>query len=149
MEALEESRPRLERISEAQASEKPFADKWSIKEILGHLIDSASTNHQRFVRMQESSDSGVIIYEQEHWVRTQRYREEPWMNIVELWYSYNRHLAHVIDHVDPAALDHVCDIGYGEPATLRFVLEDYVRHLRHHLDQIFSGDDPRQRKRWE
>ncbi len=145
---LEETRPRLLALSEARASEKPFADKWSLKEILGHLLDSASNNHQRIVRMQERPDIGAFGYAQVHWVASQHYQERPWQDLVELWYQVNRHLAHVISHIDPSALEHHCDMGYDAPATLRFVVQDYLRHVRHHLEQILSGSDPRQRQKW-
>ncbi len=147
-ETVQAAKPRLLAISEARASEKPYADKWSVKEILGHLVDSAANNHQRIVRMQEAPDIGVFGYAQEHWVNFQKYHARPWEAIVELWFQYNIHLAHVIAEVDPRALGHVCDVGYASPATLAFVIEDYLRHVRHHLAQVFSDQDPRERETW-
>jgi hypothetical protein len=145
---VEETRPRLAAVTEAQASEKPFPDKWSLKEILGHLVDSAVNNHQRFVRMQERPDIGTFTYAQQHWVSSQRYHQRSWEDLAALWCHFNRHLAHVIAHVDPSTLDHSCDMGYAAPASLKFVVEDYVRHVRHHLGQILGGSDPRQRQKW-
>ncbi len=145
---VEESAPRLRSITEKTASEKPYLEKWSLKEILGHLIDSASNNHQRFVRMQEGPDLGKFSYTQEHWVRCQKYESRTWQSLVEFWMHYNLHLSHVIAHIDPASLEHSCDMGYAKPATLRFVVEDYVRHVRHHLDQILSNSDPKAREKW-
>ncbi len=144
---IDDTRSRLLAIAPSKAAEKPYPDKWSIQEIIGHAIDSALNNHQRIVRLQQS-DIGRWVYDQEHWVAAQRYQEEDWKELVQLWYSCNRHLAHVIRSIDPAALDRTCDMGYPKPATLRFVAEDYVRHLRHHLDQIFDTADARSRKRW-
>jgi hypothetical protein len=66
-----------------------------------------------------------------------------------MWYFYNKHLAHIIEHIDPGSLTNVCDMGDSTPATLQFVAEDYVHHLQHHLDQIFSNADPRERKKRE
>jgi hypothetical protein len=147
-EIIDVARPGLLSISERRSSEKPYPDKWSIKEVLGHLIDSVANNHQRIVRMQEVSSLGVFKYTQQHWVTSQHYLEEPWEHIVELWYRYNLHLVHIVSHIDPTSLDHVCDMGYSEPAPLRFVVQDYVRHVQHHLDQIFSDVDPRERQQW-
>lgn len=141
--------PRLQAISEAHASAKPYPDKWSLKEVLGHLIDSASNNHQRFVRMQEIPNIGSFKYSQLHWVSAQQYHMEPWQDIVGLWYSYNVHLCHVISHVRSNSLSNVCDVGDSQPATLELIITDYVRHVEHHLEQIVSGVDPRERKRWE
>jgi hypothetical protein len=84
-----------------------------------------------------------------HWVECQRYQAEPWGDLVNLWYFANKHLAHIIGHVDPGSLSRVCDMGYPEPATLQFVIAEYVRHVRHHLDQIFSVADPRERTKWK
>jgi len=145
---IDDAKPRLAAITESSASAKPHAGKWSIKEILGHLLDSATNNRQRIVRMQEVPHIGTFTYDQEHWVSSQHYQSEPWPALVEFWYLYNAHLAHVMTHVNPAALAHTCDMGYPAPATLTFVMEDYVRHMRHHIDQIFTDADPRERKHW-
>ncbi len=145
---IDESRSALLSISEARASEKPFPEKWSIKEILGHLMDSAANNLQRIVRMQEKSDIGAFGYSQEHWVRSQQYQGRPWVDLVELWHRYNAHLAHVIGRVDPASISHTCDMGYPSPAPLKFVIEDYLRHVQHHVSQILGGADPRERTKW-
>ena len=142
------AKPRLLAISEARASEKPYADKWSVKEILGHLVDSAANNHQRIVRMQNTLDIGEFRYAQQHWVESQKYQSRPWDAIVEFWCQYNLHLAHVIGEVDPRALEHVCGMGDARPATLAFVIEDYLRHLQHHLAQVFGEQDPRERAKW-
>ncbi len=146
---VESARQRLLEISEQQSSEKPYPEKWSIKQILGHLVDSASNNHQRIVRMQEIPDIGVFRYNQMHWVECQQYQSESFSDLVNTWYFANRHLAHVIEHIDKGSLSHVCDLGYPQPVTLRFIVEEYVRHVRHHIDQIFSGEDPRTRKTWK
>jgi hypothetical protein len=146
---IETARPRLLRMVEEDVSAKPYADKWSLKEILGHLVDSASNNHQRVVRMQEAADIGQFRYAQEHWVNSQQYRSERWDDLVNLWFLYNKHFAHVIQHIEASSLTHVCHTGGPEPVTLQFVVEDYVRHVRHHLDQIFSDADPRERKKWK
>jgi hypothetical protein len=148
-EVLDQMKPRLLALPEEDVSKKPDGEKWSLKEILGHLVDSASTNHQRIVRMQEKPDIGKLAYEQLHWVQSQNYASESWSDLVHLWYFYNKHLAHIIDHVNPATLANTCDIDYPKPATLQYVIQDYVRHVRHHLDQIFSTADPRSRQKWE
>jgi hypothetical protein len=140
--------PRMLSMSEEEVARKPYQEKWSLKEVLGHLIDSAANNHQRFVRMQLRRDIGTFSYDQEQWNKAQKYQLESWANLVSLWISYNTHLAHVVEHVDSGSLDNTCDMGYENPAKLSFVMEDYVRHVRHHLDQIFGGGDANKRKVW-
>ncbi len=86
---------RLQGISE-EDSAKHNNDEWSRREILGHLIDSATNNHQRFVRAQFKDDLVFPGYEQEQWVSSQKYNDEPWPDLIELWRAYNLHLLHVV-----------------------------------------------------
>ncbi len=123
-------------FDEDAVSLKDDPSKWSIKEILGHLIDSAANNHQRFVRAQESDVLIFPKYEQDHWVRAQAYNETSWVELVELWRLYNRHLAHVIEQIPADMLTVECRIGPYEAVTLEFLIEDYLVHLKHHLKQI-------------
>lgn len=136
-QALATARPRLQGISEETAGNAPAPQQWSKKEILGHLIDSASNNHQRFVRLQNQDRVELPSYEQNEWVRAQNYAGRDWQDLVELWLAYNRHLAHVIRHSDPAAARHVWKAP-GAEYDLGFLMEDYLRHLQHHLAQILG-----------
>ena len=126
----------LRSISETVASKHPAPGKWSNKEILGHLIDSAANNHQRFVRLQLGPSINLPGYDGDEWVRVQRYQDRPWREIIDLWVMYNTQLASVIRHVNPASLRHVWHTADGEDLDLEFIMRDYVVHLRHHLEQI-------------
>ena len=132
---VERAIPHLSAISEEAASIKPSPGKWSKKEILGHLIDSAANNHQRFMRLQLQPEISLPGYDQDNWVRLNRYQQEPWAEIVALWSAYNRHLVSVIESLDDSALGHVWHASDGD-VTLEFIATDYVRHLKHHLAQI-------------
>ncbi len=137
-------------VSEADSARRPAPGKWSPKEIVGHLIDSASNNHQRFVRAQFQDDLIFAGYDQEAWVAAQRYQETPWATLVALWQAYNLHLARVMA-VTPAAVrlhqhqrHNFHQIAWqtipeDEPATLDYFMRDYVGHLQHHLQQILPG----------
>jgi len=127
--------PLLSAISEDAASKKPAPNKWSKKEILGHLIDSAANNHQRFMRLQLQTEISLPGYDQDDWVRLNGYQQRTWNEIVTLWSAYNRHLASVIESLDDSALGHVWHSPDGD-VTLEFIASDYVRHLKHHLAQI-------------
>ena len=96
---IEAARPRLLSISDDEASARIRPDHWSNKEILGHLIDSASNNHQRFVRAQQTNPLTFPRYEQNHWVSAQGYASASWPALIELWYYYNLHLAHVMEPI--------------------------------------------------
>ncbi|MGH9721608.1 MAG: DinB family protein [Bryobacteraceae bacterium] len=135
-EAVTGTVARLSAIGEAQAGERPAEAKWAPKEVIGHLIDSASNNHQRFVRALLEEALVFPAYEQEGWNRIQRYRAESWPELIALWAAYNRHLAHLIEGVPGEKLERHCTVGTNAPVTLAFLIEDYLRHLRHHLAQI-------------
>lgn len=137
-ETLEASRAPLLAVSEDVAGQRTGPGNWSKKEILGHLIDSASNNHQRFVRLQLDELLIMPSYQQNHWIHAQNYNERDWRDLVELWLVFNRHLAHVIRHVDPAAAGHIWKAP-GSECSLEFLIEDYLRHLRHHLAQILGA----------
>ena len=127
---------RLADVSDAEASQPPSPGHWSKKEILGHLIDSASNNHQRFVRAQLAPRLDTSSYQQEGWVAAQCYATESWPDLVNLWLLYNRHLVHIIRNLPEAALSCPCAIGGEAPVPLSEVVSSYVEHLEHHLQQI-------------
>jgi len=137
-EVLATAPARLAAISEEAAGQAPAPGKWSPKEIIGHLLDSASTNHQRFVRAQLAPKYDCPSYEQEQWIATQYYRAEPWFDLLNLWVLYNRHLLHVMRHVKESALETPVSIKQRDPIPLSGVMIDYVRHLEHHLNQILK-----------
>ena len=132
---VEETELRLRQLTDQIASQPKGPGKWSRKEILGHLIDSASNNHQRFVRLQLAPQLEAPGYQQEGWVQVQHYGEQPWTELVSFWAAYNRHLAHVMGHIEAEHLGSVWKRN-SEEFTLRFLVEDYLTHLNHHLEQI-------------
>ena len=111
---------------------------WSKKEILGHLLDSAVNNHHRFIRAQQVEELTFPAYAQDHWVRSQGYGERPWPELVDLWRLYNRHLAHVISLIPEEKLAVMCMIGPDEPVSLGYLIEEYMVHMRHHLQEFGS-----------
>ena len=137
-------------ISDSDATLRPAPGKWSRKEILGHLIDSASNNHQRFVRALFQDDLVFPGYEQDRWIDVQRYQERPWRELVELWRAFNLHIAHVIDVTPREIAERVHarhnlhqiawrTVPQTEPTTLAYFHADYVGHLRHHLRQALKN----------
>jgi hypothetical protein len=145
-----ESVDRLLAYSDLDAARPLAPGKWSRKEIIGHLIDSAANNHARFVRAQLQDDLVFDGYDQARWVEVQRYRERPWTDLVGLWQAYNFHIASVMETADPAAVEwprarHNLDriamspVSPDAPATLGYFMQDYVAHLTHHLRQALTG----------
>ena len=126
----------LLKISEAASSAPLRPGGWSPKQVIGHLIDSASNNHQRFVRAVIQGSLEFPGYDQEGWVRVAAAQEMPWPLLIALWASYNRYLAHILAHLPEDAFEAQCRIGSSEPVTLEFLAEDYLVHLNHHLQQL-------------
>ncbi|MEZ4701036.1 MAG: DinB family protein [Rhodothermales bacterium] len=126
----------LIQLDDATVRIRPAPEKWSIAEILGHLLDSAVNNHHRFIRAQQDDPLVFPRYEQDFWVEAQDFPGRPWGELVALWRLYNHHLAHVMRRVPADRLGVECRIGPYEPVTLGYLIEDYLTHLEHHLRQI-------------
>jgi len=135
-QSLDAAQLALAAIDERAAAEPWAPGKWSRKDVLGHLIDSAANNHQRFVRAQQPGDLHFPPYVQDHWVGVQHYQERTWRDLVELWSAYNRHLAHILAFIPDSLQGKACTIGAEPTVTLGYLAEDYIDHLWHHLNQI-------------
>lgn len=128
----------LMKLDNADTTERPAENKWARKEIIGHLMDSATNNHQRFVRAALQGSLTFPGYEQVPCVDLQNFREVDWTFLVDLWASYNRFLAHVLSGMPESAAEVTCNIGSNPPATLGWIAADYVAHLKHHLNQVLG-----------
>jgi nitroreductase len=127
---------RLAAIPDEAAGQRPAENRWSPKEELGHLIDSAFNNHQRLVRVQLEEQTALPGYNGDAWVKLHRYQERDWKALIELWRAANSQLLQVADAAPESAWGRACAIGGAKPVTLAFVFEDYLKHLVHHLEHI-------------
>lgn len=148
-QTLDNASNQLTQISAEQSQIPRAAGKWSPREIIGHLIDSASNNHQRFVRAQFTDDLVFAGYEQEGWVRVQNYQGEQWADLVQLWKLYNQHLLHLVSRVPEETrmklrykhnLHQLASesLSESEPVTLDWFIRDYLDHMKKHLKQILG-----------
>lgn len=128
-------------FSEAESEQRPSPERWTKKEVLGHLIDSASNNHQRFVRGQLASGQEFPGYDQVQWVRLQDYQGARWADLIDLWRAYNTHILHVAEGMSAEGQRATCRVGGGAEVTLAGLFVDYVDHLEHHLRKMLG--------RWE
>ena len=127
--------------SEAESEQRPSLERWTKKEVVGHLIDSASNSHPRFVRGQIATRQDFPGYEQEQWVRIQGYQSARWSDLIDLWRAYNTHLLHVIGCMTDEGRRATCRVGGRAEVTLAGLFVDYVDHLEHHLRKMLG--------RWE
>ena len=148
-DTIETASKRLLEISEERSAEPRVEGKWSRKQIIGHLIDSAANNHSRFVRAQFTDELVFPGYEQEAWVDSQQYQNRDWSELVQLWKLYNRHIMHIMKvapeetrmklrakhNLHMIASD---KLSPDEPVTLDWFMRDYVDHMKKHLGQILD-----------
>jgi hypothetical protein len=127
-------------IPEAALRHKLRPDKWSKLEILGHLIDSATNNHQRFVRIQ-FEDTPKVTYDQNQWNKFNNYNALPLAHVIDLWELYNRHLLEVIKIIPEERLQRTGMTNEPQPLTLHWLIVDYLKHLEYHLVQVVGAYD--------
>ena len=125
----------FDEISEAAWAAKPSPEKWSKKEILGHLADSTATNWRRFV-VSQYQENDKIVYDQNAWVAMNDYANMEQKEIQGLWLMLNRQIAKVWQKMPDVNLAKTCISN--EQHDLQFFMEDYLKHLHHHLGQIIG-----------
>jgi len=112
---------------------------WTRKQIVGHLLDSATNNRQRFVRAATDGRYAGPQYAQEAWVAAHGYAEQDWETLLRWWQTEHEILAAVVDRIPEDRLQAECAVGGDAPVTLRFLIEDYLAHQRWHFGQMTGG----------
>jgi len=127
---------RLNQLPSSQVERKQSTAPWSPKEELGHLLDSAANNHQRIVRAQLEDKPRMPGYDGDAWVELHQYQQRNWQEVIELWRALNQQLLTAAEAAPDAAWSRTCTIADSLPLTLKFVFEDYIAHMLHHLQHI-------------
>ncbi len=138
---IDEWEPVLAGLSEQVISQRQNTQGRTIKQILGHMTDSASNNLHRIVHLQyDSMPSNFPDYanlgNNDRWIKIQNYQEEEWDLLIQHWKYSNLHLIHVIRNVDPAALENEWISALNMKVSLREMIIDYLRHFKLHLSEI-------------
>jgi hypothetical protein len=140
-ETIREEGPRLRAIAEQNARGRSGGGEgWSRKQELGHLIDSATNNRVRIVVAALNGNYAGPTYDGSGWVELGGYAEAGWSDLVELWTRANEALARVIERVPKERLAAQCKVGDDAPVSLEFLIDDYIRHMQHHLEHILAGE---------
>lgn len=132
---LQEFSRHLNNMTDAEFSLKPSEKKWSKKEVLGHLIDSAHNNLRRFICGQYEAPPPKIIYDQDFWVKANGYQEYDKENVINLWYLVNTQIIFVLRQIPEESFNKVVETSTLH--TLEWLAVDYIKHLKHHMNQIF------------
>jgi hypothetical protein len=135
---VQEYSKKIRAISETEFSAKTLPHKWSKKEVLGHLIDSAQNNLRRFICGQYESIPPKIVYEQNNWVTSNNYADADSAEVITLWQLVNKRIIAVLTQMPSSAYSMKCDTGKtnSQLYSIEWLAEDYVRHMKHHLNQI-------------
>lgn len=128
---------KLKTISEVDYAAKPNPNKWSKKEIVGHMIDSAQSNTRRFI-VAQYEDAPFIIYNQDKWVAISNYQNYPTKDLIELWTLLNKHICIILSNTNEESAQRVCKTNNQTEHTIEWLAEDYIKHLRHHLHQVLN-----------
>jgi hypothetical protein len=133
--------PKIGGMSEKELTAKPLPHKWSKKEVLGHLIDSAQNNLRRFICGQYETTPPKITYEQDFWVAANNYQQMEKDDVISLWKLMNQRISAVLSNMPQQHYGRNCDTGKTTENlhSLRWLAEDYVKHMKHHLNQIIPG----------
>lgn len=138
---IEDFSEKLARMPESEFSQKPLPHKWSKKEVLGHLIDSAHNNLRRFICGQYEPAPPKIVYDQDFWVAATNYQGMSKETVISLWKLMNGMIVRVLDSMPASHYGRACDTGRNNADlhSLEWLAGDYVKHLKHHLNQIVAG----------
>jgi hypothetical protein len=137
-QVLEQHIATLRQLPEAVYSQKPSPAKWSKKEIMGHLIDSAQSNIRRFV-MAQYEDKPYIVYDQDKWVVINGYQQWETRQIIDLWYLLNKQVCYILRNTPPALYQRPCQTQAEH--TIEWLASDYVTHLLHHLHVVLELEE--------
>jgi len=135
--------PLLGAIADSSASASPGAQRWSKKQEIGHLVDSATNNRVRFTKAALEGRFEGPSYDGRGWVELGGYAQMPWADLVDLWKALNNALAALVSRIPEERRTAECRIGESFAAPLEFVVDDYIQHMQHHLDHILSREQVR------
>ncbi len=127
---------KLRSLTEDAACQPYPGGTWLRKEVLGHLLDSAANNHVRFAMAASNGTYTGPEYDGDAWVRLHAYAQLPYSALLDHWRSRNELLTRLVEGIPNSALAAECRIGKNQPVTLKFLVEDYLDHLQHHVRQI-------------
>lgn len=132
---INEYLPRLNTLNEEESFIKPLPNKWSKKELIGHLIDSAQNNVRRFIVAQYENNP-VVTYKQDDWVSINNYQSYQLRDLIQLWFLTNKQICSILSNISEDALQRTCQTESLH--SIDWLSKDYIKHMKHHLHQILD-----------
>ena len=141
LDLIEEWEPKLSALSDDVISNRQNSQNRTIRQITGHMVDSASNNTHRIVHMQYQPSPLIFpdyanLGNNDRWIAIQNYQVENWHDLVQLWKYSNIHIVHVIRNVNPGKLDNEWITALNKNVSLKAMILDYLRHFKLHLSEI-------------
>lgn len=130
-----EARHQLIKLDDQEVTFKPSAGKWSKKELMGHLIDSAQNNIRRFI-IAQYEDKPKIVYNQDKWVEINVWQQCQFTYLVDLWYLLNQQICNILENINEETSQR--EAISEDVHTIQWLAEDYIKHLKHHLHQVLE-----------
>lgn len=133
--------PRLLKLPEDVVTQRRNSQNRTIKQILGHMIDSASNNTHRIIHLQYQASPLIFpdyanLGNNDRWIAIQNYQDKKWEDLIQLWKYANLHIAHVIDNISTDKLGNVWISALNDAISLKVMALDYLRHIKLHLNEI-------------
>ncbi|HUS02025.1 MAG TPA: DinB family protein [Chitinophagaceae bacterium] len=125
----------LNSINDTDLSHKSLPAKWSKKELIGHLIDSAQNNIRRFIVARYEEDP-TITYQQDNWVAINNYQQWESNHLIQLWYFLNRQMVYILKNIPAEVSQRTCNTGTSY--TIEWLAQDYIKHLKHHIHPVLN-----------
>ena len=132
---INEYLPLLNSFASEELSHRLSPTKWSKKELIGHLVDSAQNNTRRFI-VAQYEENPTILYNQDNWVAINNYQDWNSQNLVQLWYLMNMQTTMILKNIPPGVSQRICTTGASY--TIEWLAEDYIKHLRYHMHQVLN-----------
>jgi hypothetical protein len=127
--------PGLKSLDESRLAHKTTPSKWSKKELIGHMIDSAQSNIRRFI-VAQYEEMPTITYNQDKWVAMAGYQQWNSSELIDLWYLLNRQICEILKNISPEMAQRQCMTE--ELHTVEWLAKDYIKHLEHHMHQVLE-----------
>jgi hypothetical protein len=139
LEVLTQVEQLLRNLDDVSVSFKASSEKWTPRQVIGHLIASGNNNQMKFTSLSNHSNIDVVGYLQDEWIKAQNYQAFNWQNLLNLWHGLNLHITHIKIPTPYDMLNHEISVNGIGPLRLDFIMSDDIEHLKHPINQALPS----------